>query len=710
MKTFLKRAICFIIASMMFCSSIYAASSENTSDYNDITKDFWAYKHINTCTQNNWLNGYPNGSFMPDGPVTRAEAIKTLVLYLKRETTSQDGEWYAPYLDVANDIIPKEWTGENLLPDESITREELSYLLVSALGYDAVDNYEKFDKFTDSSDVSEAFKPYLASAVKNGLILGHDSGEIAPKDNLTRAELATLLCRAESLKEIRKNIENIVEIRASADENGLCVSKTSQYFKTEITVPSTGYYNMDIGYKTDNWVGYVYVYADTFGDGYQAYLQYLPHGQTRRTFLLYLNAGKNTVSVTGYTKDTYITHFKCMGIETEFKYEITPKRDVLLIDNQKQLRTIIKTYDDKLIKVETSDGVNIPFEETKLVLFPTTRPNKDIFLSKEAVYGLGEGEYTLLYKLESGKVLEQKIEIKNTAPEAKLQYIHFNVGKANSTLYTLPNGKHLLIDSATNAMAESKVMPYLEKNNIKLDYYLITHFHKDHIGLKDEIIAKYGLTVPDADKVTENLKADKETRYNYLKDFTYLDSTMLCHYDELDKIWDMGGIDVDILNSQFNENGDKVEVYKYPFIKHNDHNFENATSVSFMLDYNGFRYYHGADNYAYCQERYMSDMIKANRADELNCHWFFANHHFILDYSPVFINTLNPVAVYVSNNIEALTGLYEKYYKQEVEDYYFSTKRLQDTLISNQAGSVKVSVNSADDWYYESIQDEDLFK
>ncbi len=711
MKLCFKRLICFAIVAMVICSSVYAASSQNTADYTDVAKNFWAYKYINSCTQNEWLNGYPDGSFMPEGSVTRAEAIKTLAVYLKCEIkkTTAD-EWYTPYVNAANDIIPKDWSGEKLLPDEPITREELSYLMVSALGYGADAEYAGLDSFTDGAETTDTFKPYLASTLKNGLISGHDNGEIAPKDNLTRAELATLLCRAENLKTIKENIENLVEIRVPAEEKGFSFSTSGQYFVTEITVPSDGYYRMDVGYTTDNWVGYLNINTHTSDGKVLKFLQSLQHGQTRDTFLMYLTAGTNKVYHYYHTKDTQINYLKCIGKEENFKYDISPKTELLFLDGQKQLKTVITNYTDTLVKVATADGINIPFEAKKLSTAELLRPKNDIFLNKDAVYKLGEGVHTLLYYLESGEVLEQKVEIRKGTPETALQYIHFNVDKANATLFTLPNGKYLLVDSATKEMAESKIIPYLEKNNIKLDYYLLTHFHKDHNGLKDDIIAKYGLTKPDADKVTEMLKADKESRYNYLKEFTYLDSTMLCHYDDLDRIWDLGGIDVEILNSRFNENGDKMEVYKYSFIKNNDHNYENATSVSFMLDYNGFRYYHGADNYAFAQERYMSDMIKHNRTDELHCHWFFANHHFIVDYSPVFINTMNPVAVYVANTAQGLSGLYGTYYKKAVEDYYFSHKRLENTLISSEAGSARVCVNSADDWYYETVLDEDLFE
>ncbi len=710
MKWYFSELICFILAvSIIFslCLPVYATADVG---YLDISKDYWAYQDIEYCTQKDWLSGYPDGSFTPDGFVTRAETIKALTGFLHCEIKESDSDyWYAPYVNAVKDILPDEWKENNLQPDLQITRQELAYLLVNALGYDTDANYSGLDDFSDNADISESFRPYVATALKNGLISGYDNGEIGAKDNLTRAQLAALLCRADNLKIIRENIENLVEIRTPINEKGLLISSADQYFATEMTVEADGYYEIEIGYAHDDWEAFMAVFVYNPDGELSKCTQGLPHGQNKYSFLLYLKSGKSTIHFKhNYTNGTQIFSLKNLGLENDFSYEISPRKDVLFLDNQKKLQTFLTNYTDSLVKVETSDGINIPFTIEKPSEHMLFLPRNNVFPQKEAVYNLGEGEHTLLYYLESGAVLEQKIEIKKTPPKADLQYINFNVGKANATLFKLPNGKYLLVDSATEAGARDKIVPYLEKHSIKLDYYLITHFHKDHIGLKDEIIETHALTKPDENEVTKMLTADKESRYYYLKNFSYLDSTMLCYYDELHKIWDLGGVNIDILNSRFNENGEKTEVYKYSFINNNEHNYENATSVSFMLDYNGFRYYHGADNYAYAQERYMADMIKAGRTEELSCHWFYANHHFVCDISPTFINTLNPVVVYVSNDVMYHRTLYRKYYKEGVENYYFSHKRLENTLMSNEVGNARVCVNSGDDWYYEILLDEDM--
>ena len=254
-------------------------------------------------------------------------------------------------------------------------------------------------------------------------------------------------------------------------------------------------------------------------------------------------------------------------------------------------------------------------------------------------------------------------------------------------------------------MAQSKIIPYLQEHGIKLDYYLLTHFHSDHNGLKAQILKDNGITSPDTDTAISLCESGtKEERYNYLKDFTYLDSKMLCYYDEIHKIWDLGGVEIDVTNSRYTEDGEKNATYNYPYMVLNEHNYENSTSVSFFLNYKGFRYFNAADNYDFVTDRIMSDMIKMGRKDELRSHWYYGNHHFINGVDADFINTLNPTVVYIPGIQLERRGAYWYTYKEGVENYYFANKRLKDTLASVDTDNALICVNSADDWYYETFR------
>ena len=47
----------------------------------------WAYAAVMTAVGNGWLQGYPDGSFRPNQPVTRAEAVAIINRMLDRKVS-----------------------------------------------------------------------------------------------------------------------------------------------------------------------------------------------------------------------------------------------------------------------------------------------------------------------------------------------------------------------------------------------------------------------------------------------------------------------------------------------------------------------------------------------------------------------------------------------------------------------------------------------
>ena len=68
--------------------------------------------------------------------------------------------------------------------------------------------------------------------------------------------------------------------------------------------------------------------------------------------------------------------------------------------------------------------------------------------------------------------------------------IHFfNAGKADAIIIK-NNDKYIMIDTAEESFSD-EILKYFKKNNIsKIDYLIITHFDKDHVGGASKIIDK----------------------------------------------------------------------------------------------------------------------------------------------------------------------------------------------------------------------------
>ena len=91
--------------------------------------------------------------------------------------------------------------------------------------------------------------------------------------------------------------------------------------------------------------------------------------------------------------------------------------------------------------------------------------------------------------------------------KSDLQVHYFNVEKADALLIKYKN-KYMLIDTALDG---DKIITYLKNNNIEtLDYLIITHFDKDHVGGAYEILNHF---------IVKNV-----LQSNYPKDSVYYDN------------------------------------------------------------------------------------------------------------------------------------------------------------------------------------------
>ena len=76
---------------------------------------------------------------------------------------------------------------------------------------------------------------------------------------------------------------------------------------------------------------------------------------------------------------------------------------------------------------------------------------------------------------------------KNKEIEYDFKIYFFNAGKADAILLS-KNNKYILIDTGEESLSD-EILEYFKKNNItRLEYLIITHFDKDHIGSASTII------------------------------------------------------------------------------------------------------------------------------------------------------------------------------------------------------------------------------
>ena len=98
--------------------------------YSDVSAGRWYNNAVSTMTRAGIVNGYPDGTFRPNAPITRAEMAKIIALFAKLEPSAERfpdtaGHWAEAYIRLAagNGWI-EGYPDGTFRPNQSITRAE----------------------------------------------------------------------------------------------------------------------------------------------------------------------------------------------------------------------------------------------------------------------------------------------------------------------------------------------------------------------------------------------------------------------------------------------------------------------------------------------------------------------------------------------------------------------------------------------------------
>lgn len=133
----------------MFYALLLDKNVTITKSFSDVPSDAWYAKAVNTLSSLGMLGGYPDGTFRPDAPITRAEfaAIALAFAYDPASascsyTDVSANAWYYTYVAQATTYG---WIGGypdgSFRPNNSITRAEVAVIVNNMLGRDADESY-----------------------------------------------------------------------------------------------------------------------------------------------------------------------------------------------------------------------------------------------------------------------------------------------------------------------------------------------------------------------------------------------------------------------------------------------------------------------------------------------------------------------------------------------------------------------------------------
>ncbi|MBO9606382.1 MAG: S-layer homology domain-containing protein [Paenibacillaceae bacterium] len=168
----------------------------------------WAEPAITAWLRQGLANGFPDGSFRPDGQVTRAE-LAALANRAFRYTKAAavpfadvaETDWYAPEVARALEAGYMQGDGDGLFrPEASITRQEAAVVIARLLKLDA-DGAAAAAPFADAQEMAAWSRGAIGAVTAAGIMEGYDGNVFRAGRPLTRAEAVVLLERVRKMAE-----------------------------------------------------------------------------------------------------------------------------------------------------------------------------------------------------------------------------------------------------------------------------------------------------------------------------------------------------------------------------------------------------------------------------------------------------------------------------------------------------------------------------
>ena len=151
-------------AAQMFYALLLDQNVPHTVSFSDVPADAWYAEAVNTLASLGMINGYPDGTFRPDAPITRAEFCVIALAFAYepedfdcnfRDVSTSD--WFYDYVAQATSYGWISGADRSFRPNECITRAEVSVIVNNMLGRAADEDY--IDRHEDELNTFPDVKP-----------------------------------------------------------------------------------------------------------------------------------------------------------------------------------------------------------------------------------------------------------------------------------------------------------------------------------------------------------------------------------------------------------------------------------------------------------------------------------------------------------------------------------------------------------------------
>ncbi|MBI4232640.1 S-layer homology domain-containing protein [Candidatus Peregrinibacteria bacterium] len=181
-----------LISFLLFSTTTYALSDISNDPHRDA---------IEYLQSQDIVNGNPDGTFLPNKGINRAEVLKMIVLSANKNFDQSaykncfldiSNEWYAPYVCYAKaEGWVKGYNDNYFRPSKDVSKVEAIKMILEV--HELTDNDNTKLPFSDVND-ADWFAPYLKSAYEKELLI-ESSGNYQPGLAMTRSSTSETLYR-----------------------------------------------------------------------------------------------------------------------------------------------------------------------------------------------------------------------------------------------------------------------------------------------------------------------------------------------------------------------------------------------------------------------------------------------------------------------------------------------------------------------------------
>ncbi|MFS0690429.1 S-layer homology domain-containing protein [Sporosarcina sp. 179-K 8C2 HS] len=205
----LKISTALLTTALLLTPAIQPAQA---ASFTDVPKSHWAHDPIDAISELGIINGYPDGTYKLNQPVTRAQAAKIVALATKTKPTHD----FTPDF---KDVTPAHGAydhiraltergifnnGEVFNPNAPLKRGQMAKIIT--LAYDIKVDDNDLISFSDVIKIN-GYQSYITTIAELGITTTEQGGEFKPNDPVSRAHMAAFIQRAIEFDAKRKTGE-----------------------------------------------------------------------------------------------------------------------------------------------------------------------------------------------------------------------------------------------------------------------------------------------------------------------------------------------------------------------------------------------------------------------------------------------------------------------------------------------------------------------